>query len=147
MHQLRICISLILVMFTGLFAQTAYSNEPTVKSPDNIAGSTLVNAEDVINIAGVQLDLILIDSRVSGDRRQGYIEDSISLPDEKTHCESLSKILSSKSTPVVFYCNGPKCGRSAKAINIALSCHYQHIYWFRGGFEEWKNKNYPYIKD
>lgn len=147
MQYLRICSPLNLLIFINLLAIPVYADESPVKSPENIVGTTLVNAEDVINTAEKQPDLMLIDSRISGDRLQGYIEGSISLPDKKTDCNSLSKILKSTTTPVLFYCNGPKCGRSANAVKIALSCNYQHIYWFRGGFEEWKNKNYPYIKD
>ena len=40
-----------------------------------------------------------------------------------------------------------KCGRSAKAIVIALQCGYSNIYWFRGGFEEWLSKGYPYLQE
>ena len=147
MHHLRICSPLSLLIIIGLLTLPVYADETPVKSPESIEGSILVSAEALINTADAEPDLILIDSRISGDRLQGYIEGSISLPDEKTSCDSLSKILKSPTTPVLFYCNGPKCGRSANAVKIALACNYQHIYWFRGGFEEWKNKNYPYIKD
>jgi len=70
----------------------------------------------------------------------------LSLPDEQTTCDSLAEAIPSKQAPALFYCNGPKCGRSAVAVKIALDCGYQRIYWFRGGFEEWKNKAYPYVK-
>ncbi|MBL4868208.1 MAG: rhodanese-like domain-containing protein [Pseudomonadales bacterium] len=48
---------------------------------------------------------------------------------------------------MVYYCNGPKCGRSATAVKIALKCGYEKIFWFRGGFEEWKIKRFPIIND
>ena len=91
--------------------------------------------------------LVIIDSRISDDRRQGYIEGSISLSDENTDCDSLSLYLQALKSPVIFYCNGPKCGRSARAVKIALACGYETVYWFRGGFEEWQAKNYPIIKE
>ena len=106
-----------------------------------------MDAETVIEIAGSADTLVIIDSRISDDRRQGYIEGSISLPDENTDCDSLAIHLATTNTPVLFYCNGPKCGRSGNAVKIALSCGYGNIYWFRGGFEEWKAKNYPLIKE
>lgn len=101
----------------------------------------------MIELANEFSDLIIVDSRIAGDRQKGYIESSISLPDVKTNCKSLSKVLLKKTTNAVFYCNGIKCGRSAKAIKIALKCGYKNLYWFRGGFEVWLEKGLPYMKD
>jgi rhodanese-related sulfurtransferase len=116
-------------------------------SPEKIEGSTLVNAEGFIELVGKIPDLLVIDSRIPGDRKQGYVEGSISLPDVDTTCDSLAKVIPSKESPTLFYCNGVKCGRSAKAVTIALSCGYSNIYWFRGGFEEWLAKGYPYLQE
>lgn len=115
-------------------------------SPESIDGTIKVDAEAFIELVDKTPDLIIIDSRIPGDRKQGYIEGSLSLPDVDTTCESLAKVISKKESPSLFYCNGVKCGRSAKAINIALGCGYSNIYWFRGGFEEWLEKGYPYLQ-
>jgi rhodanese-related sulfurtransferase len=111
-------------------------------SPDTIDGSTTINAESLIQLAHDDEDLVIIDSRISSDRLQGFIDGSISLPDTETDCVSLLPIISRKNTATVFYCNGPKCRRSDRAVDIARECGYHNIYWFRGGFEEWQNKNY-----
>jgi len=92
-------------------------------------------------------DLTLVDSRIPGDRKQGFIEGSLSLPDVETTCDSLAKVISAKNAPTLFYCNGVKCGRSVNAIKVALKCGYNNIYWFRGGFEEWLAKGYPYLQE
>ena len=120
--------------------------EKKLKSPLKIPGTTMVTAEKLIEILESTPELIIIDSRIVGDRQQGYIEDSISLPDEQTTCASIAKIVPKTNHPTSYYCNGPKCGRSANAVKIALKCGYSNIYWFRGGFEEWKNKNFPVVK-
>ena len=111
-------------------------------SPEEIEGSTKIDAESLIKLARDHDDLVIIDSRIKADRRQGYIADSISLPDTETNCTSLLRVIHRKNTTTVFYCNGPKCRRSDRAIITARECGYTNIYWFRGGFEEWKNKNY-----
>ena len=111
-------------------------------SPDEIKGSTKVDAESLIKLAIEHKNLVIIDSRIKSDRRQGYIAGSISLPDTETDCFSLFKLINRKNTPTVFYCNGPKCQRSDNAVRIASECGFTNIYWFRGGFEQWKNKNY-----
>jgi rhodanese-related sulfurtransferase len=118
-----------------------------VKTPDTIKGSVLVSAEDLIDLVDRIPNLIVIDSRIPGDRKQGYIEGSVSLPDVDTTCETLKKQIPKTDLPILFYCNGVKCGRSAKAVKIALSCGYNNIYWFRGGFKEWLAKGFPYLQE
>ncbi len=114
-------------------------------SPDNIAGVTKINAEQLIELVTAEDNIHLIDSRINTDRGHGFIEGSINLTDTDTNCESLQALLPDRDTVVVFYCNGPKCGRSAAASRQALACGYKHIYWFRGGFDEWLSKDYPVI--
>lgn len=128
-----------------LLAFNTYSRaEPIVPVPEQISGAQRVDAETVIELADKLKNLVIVDSRIPDDRKIGFIEHSISLPDAKTNCKSLAKIIPGKSTPALFYCNGVKCGRSVVATKVALQCGYKHVYWFRGGFEEWKSKEYPY---
>jgi len=115
-------------------------------SPENIPNTTKVNADQFIELANAQPELVIIDSRIVGDRKKGYIEGSISLPNIITSCETLKPHIKTKTTPTLYYCNGIKCGRSVKAIEIAQACGYSNIYWFRGGFEEWLNEDLPYIQ-
>jgi rhodanese-related sulfurtransferase len=112
-----------------------------------VSGVQQLDAESLIELAHAGSELIVIDSRIRGDRKLGYIEDSISLPDGQTSCGTLNTITSDKSRFLAFYCNGIKCGRSLKAINIAKECGYQNIYWFKGGFQEWRLKDYPYLME
>ena len=57
--------------------------------------------------------------------------------------ERLAELLPDKQAAALFYCNGPKCGRSAKAISIALDCGYQQLFWYRGGIEAWISQDFP----
>lgn len=136
-------ISSSVILILSLFLNSAWATD----SPESIEGTTKVNAEEFISLVEKLPELTIIDSRIPGDRKQGYIEGSLSLPDVDTTCESLTKFISKKDAPSLFYCNGVKCGRSAKAIKVALSCGYSNIYWFRGGFEEWLAKGYPYLQE
>lgn len=43
--------------------------------------------------------------------------------------------------------DGVKCGRSAKAIKIAVKCGYSNLFWFRGGYAEWLEKGYPVVRN
>ena len=129
----------------ALLAISLLTGVAVAKSPERIEGVKRISADELIALVNKQPDLVIIDSRVTANRKHGYIEGSYSLPDIDTTCDSLQKFIPSKSTPAAFYCNGVKCGRSAKALKLALDCGYRNLYWFRGGFEVWKQKNFPYL--
>jgi len=118
-----------------------------VPVPDHIADVETVDAEGLIELVQTLPAPIMVDSRIASDRELGYIEGSISLPDIDTDCDSLAdEVTVNKAASLLFYCNGVKCGRSAKSIAKAKACGYTRLYWFRGGFEEWRGKDYPYLK-
>jgi len=143
----KITASLFSFLFSSVVALSANADGSAPKSPESIDGTTKVTAEGFIELVDSKPELIIIDSRIPGDRKQGYVEGSISLPDIDTTCATLAKNIPEKSSATLFYCNGVKCGRSAKAVKVALSCGYSNIYWFRGGFEEWLAKGYPYLQE
>jgi len=130
------------LIFSAIFIVYSTSIAEEYRSPDTIEGSTRINAEALIELAREHDDLVIIDSRIHADRHQGYISGSISLPDTETSCITLFPLIDKKETATVFYCNGPRCRRSDRAVAIARECGYTNIYWFRGGIEEWKNKQY-----
>ncbi|MBU2897049.1 rhodanese-like domain-containing protein [Vibrio hepatarius] len=113
------------------------------KAPDSIPGTTKITAEGLIDLVDEMDDLVIIDSRIEKDRTDGFIEGAVALPDVDTAPATLVQHIPSKATLVAFYCNGPKCGRSVKASKIALEAGYTNVYWFRGGWEEWRQKGFP----
>jgi rhodanese-related sulfurtransferase len=130
-----------------MVTQPACANEEEKPdAPEFIDGVTIVNAEGLIEKVLSIPDMVLIDSRIVADRKQGFIEGSISLPDIETSCDTLAEFIASKPMPVMFYCNGVKCGRSAKAAQIAVNCDYTTLYWFRNGIKGWEGKGYPLVQ-
>jgi rhodanese-related sulfurtransferase len=111
--------------------------------PQFLEGTHRITAEELIDLVNQKDDLVIIDARKRSDREKGFIEGSINLPDTETNPESLAKDIPSKSTPVVFYCNGIRCHRSVNAAKRAVTAGYTEIYWFRGGWGEWTEKGYP----
>ena len=132
------------------FALLLFGNNAIASEGADVAltidGTTKISAEELIELLDEHDDLVIIDSRKPSDRAKGFIEDSIPLPDFDTSPTSLAEHLETKSTPVIFYCNGVKCGRSVRASKIAVKAGYQKIYWFRGGWGEWETKGYPVAK-
>ena len=137
---------LLRILSLGLLFLPFYVSSAEKAAPESIAGTTRVTAEAIFDLYDQHDDLIIIDSRKASDRAGGYIEGSIALPDTLTTPVSLAENIPSKSNEVVFYCNGPKCGRSVKAAKIAVAEGYTNVYWFRGGWGEWETKGYPVAK-
>ena len=142
----RVFVSILLSLSLLGSMGNVVATEKKKDAPLNISGTNKVIAEDIFNLLDSKPELVIIDARIRSDRTQGYLEGSISLPDVETSCDSLKKVIPTKTTPVIFYCNGVKCGRSGNSSKVAVKCGYKNIYWFRGGFEEWKSKNLPFIK-
>lgn len=138
--MIHLHLKIISLLMLSLFLKPALAED--YLSPDTIEGSTKINAEMLIQLARDNDDLVIIDSRIKSDRRQGFIAGSVSLSDTETSCLSLLHLIDRKDTATVFYCNGPKCRRSDIAVGIAKECKYTNIYWFRGGFEEWNEREY-----
>jgi len=134
------------VLFVALLTLASVTPAQEKLAPENIPGVTRVDAEAVISLVEKTPRLVIIDSRIAMDRKQGYLEGSVSLPDTETNCASLARVISAKNRPALFYCNGVKCGRSVVGVTTAKHCGYTHLYWYRGGFEDWKQKGYPYLK-
>ena len=141
-------VTLIITSTTNILAQeTPDLTRPKIVVPEKIASVITLNAEQLIEMLTSDNAPLLVDSRIKKDRRYGYIESSISLPDIETNCDSLKTIIKDKKQHVVFYCNGVQCGRSVVSIKVARSCGYHNLFWFKGGFAEWNEKGYQYVKN
>lgn len=139
-------LSLLILSSNALAEQAPNLAKPKVVVPEKIAGVNTVTAEQVIELLTSENPPLLIDARMAEDRDYGYIESSVSLPDIETNCGSLKKTVSDKNQHLTFYCNGVQCGRSVVSLKVARSCGYHNLSWFKGGFAEWKEKGYQYIK-
>lgn len=104
-----------------------------------------IDTENLIELYQSVPGLKIIDSRHLEDHIQGYIETSHNLPLRQTDCKALSKLAKSPEQAMVFYCNGNVGDASIEAIQIASDCGYKRLFWLRGGFVEWKDKDYPYV--
>lgn len=115
--------------------------------PDMEPGVVTLTAHELAARLRRDASLLVIDVRIAKTRKKGYIEGSTHLPDVSTTCDSLGALAPDKKTPVAFYCNSQQCGRSLDALRIARGCGFSNIFWFRGGFEEWKSNGFPYRLD
>jgi rhodanese-related sulfurtransferase len=143
---MRKLLTLIAVGCTAFFVAhgAAMAKEDT---PPSLDGTTVVSAEEVVELIGSVDNLVVVDARKDSDHQKGWIEGSHALPNTETNADTLAKAAPDKAQPVLFYCNGVKCGRSYESAKIAIAAGYSKIYWFRGGMEEWEAKGLPVVKE
>ena len=115
------------------------------ESEEGSAVAITIDAEHLIELYQYVTDLMIIDSRHAEDYVLGHIETSINLPLAKTSCKTLKKLAKSTERAIVFYSNNNAGDASIEAIRIASGCGYRRLFWLRGGFIEWKDKDYPYV--
>jgi rhodanese-related sulfurtransferase len=58
----------------------------------------------------------------------------------------LAKHVKAKNAPILFYCNGLKCGRAAKATEKAVGWGYTNVHYYALGLEEWKQRKLPLVR-
>lgn len=134
------------IAFCGLVLATVAQPAFAQDAPMTIAGTTTVNAEQVVDLVTKKSNLVILDNRKPEDFAAGHIEGAIRLIDTDVTPDSLAKAIKTKETPVLFYCNGLKCGRAAKAAAVAVQQGYKEIYYYALGLDEWSKKGLPLVK-
>lgn len=130
----------------ALFAVAAAPAAFAADAPMTVKGATSVDAAGVVNLVETVNNLIVVDTRKEGDFKAGHIDGAIRLVDtDITGPEVLAAVVPAKDAPVLFYCNGIKCGRAAAAVEKAVGYGYSKVYYYVLGMEEWKAKGMPMV--
>lgn len=116
-------------------------------APMTIEGAVTTSADDLISLVQTNSDLVIVDNRTMADYDAGHIEGAVHLIDtDITGKDVLARVVKSKDTPIVFYCNGVKCGRAANATIKAVSWGYTRVYYYALGLTEWKRRGLPLVR-
>ena len=131
---------------------TSISLAATVETPTSLKGTELVDATKAKSLmdSGVKI----IDTRVAIEFAEAHIKGAINVPYKEKSAKAIdfdasqdsfdvAKLPADKNAAIIMQCNGPECWKSYKASVAAMKAGYKKIYWFRGGFPEWKAKGYP----
>ena len=116
-------------------------------APENVPGTTILSAEEVVDMILSKPDLVVIDSRKKTEYIKGHIEGAINILNTELVLEDLEFIIPDKGSPVLFYCNGVRCLRSSDSLAKAVDWGYTNLFWFRGGWKEWTEKRLPAVTD
>ena len=114
-------------------------------APLEIKGAKTVDCNGVIDLIATTPSLVVIDNRTQADFDSGHIEGAIRILDTDMTQELLAGAVKTKESPVVFYCNGVKCGRAAHATTKALKWGYARVYYYAEGIHDWKVNQFPLV--
>lgn len=136
---MRVLFSLIVAAFAAIVSPAMAEEAPL-----DIRGAKTVNADGVIEIVQKFANLVILDNRNVADFDAGRIEGAIRLIDTDITGEGvLASHVKSKDTPILFYCNGIRCGRAAKAAQLAVGWGYSNVHYYALGMEEWRKRGLP----
>ncbi len=129
-------------------AATVYFGAAAVAqdAPMEIAGAKTVDAKQIFELVAKTPNMVILDNRKPEDYAAGHIEGAIRLIDTDVSAETLAKHIATKGTPVLFYCNGVKCGRAAKAAEKAIQLGYTKVYYYALGMDEWNAERLPLVR-
>lgn len=121
-------------------------------TPTSLNGTTVVDAAKAKSL--MESGSAMIDTRVANEYAEAHIKGAKNVPYKEKSAKAadfdasldsfdLAKLPADKNAGVIFQCNGPECWKSYKSSVLAIKAGYKKVYWFRGGFPEWKAKAYP----
>jgi rhodanese-related sulfurtransferase len=136
---LRFAVAAVLLLAGASFAAAQ-------DAPLTIAGAKTVDSKGVIDLISATAGIAVVDNRTKADFDSGHIEGAVNILDTDMAAESvLAGAVKAKATPVLFYCNGVKCGRAAKATAKAVQWGYTNVYYYALGIQDWKANQFPLV--
>ncbi|MEJ5988369.1 rhodanese-like domain-containing protein [Ramlibacter sp. PS3R-8] len=117
-------------------------------TPRALPGATVVDAPKVAQL--LQAGATYVDTRTEVEFKAGQVPGAILVPyHEKSAKDAdfdasqdkfeVERLGADRNAELVFACNGPECWKSFKASQAAMKAGYRRVYWFRGGFPEWRS--------
>ena len=135
MKRITTLLALVLALMTAPMAMAA-----------DISAETVSGASTVDSAQAKQLfddGAAFIDTRRDSDWDAGRIPDAFHLELKSNFSEATLSAEVGKNDPLVCYCNGHSCLRSATCAEKALSWGFSKVYYYRDGFPAWKSAGYP----
>ncbi|MBU0485374.1 MAG: rhodanese-like domain-containing protein [Proteobacteria bacterium] len=105
-------------------------------------GFRLIDTEGLKALLDGGEEVAVFDARNPEEFQEVHIKGAESLP-EKKFAENAHLLPTDKSQPIVFYCNGVKCGKSKKAAKKAIAMGYRNVLVYADGMPVWEEKGMP----
>lgn len=116
-------------------------------TPRALDGVQVVDANTVAQL--LQKGARYIDTRTEAEFRAGRVPGALLVPyEEKSPKDAdfdaaldrfdTARLGPDRSQALIFACNGAECWKSYKASVAARKAGFTQVFWFRGGFPEWR---------
>ncbi len=109
---------------------------------ENVDGYAVINTVALKKALDSGQEISVIDARNPEEYQEVHILNAINVPIKQWE-KHVSLLPADRSTQLVFYCNGIKCGKSKKAAKKALAMGYKNVLVYAEGMPVWEEKGMP----
>jgi len=121
-------------------------------TPTTLPGAQIISAAEAKAL--IAKGIPVYDVRVEEEYHTAHVPGALSVPykegsakevgfDQADDQFALNKLPKDKNAPFMMYCDGTICWKSYKSAVMAIEAGWKNVYWFRGGFPEWKEAGLP----
>jgi len=121
-------------------------------TPTSLPGAKIISAAEAKML--IAKGVPVYDVRDDEEFKKAHVPSSISVPYKEGSAKevdfdrgddqfALNKLPKDKNAPFMMYCDGTICWKSYKSAVMAIEAGWKNVYWFRGGFPEWKEAGLP----
>ncbi|MBU1224401.1 MAG: rhodanese-like domain-containing protein [Gammaproteobacteria bacterium] len=123
-------------------------------TPTSLPGAKVISAAEARAL--IAQGIPVYDVRVEDEYKNAHVPSAQSVPYKEGSAKevdfdraddqfALNKLPKDKNAPFIMYCDGTICWKSYKSAVMAIDAGWKNVYWFRGGFPEWKEAGMPII--
>jgi rhodanese-related sulfurtransferase len=121
-------------------------------TPTSLPGAKIISASEAQDL--IAKGIPLYDVRDEEEYNKGHVPGARSVPYKEGSAKevgfdpgddqfALNRLPKDKNAPLMMYCDGTICWKSYKSATLAIQNGWTNVYWFRGGFPEWKEAGLP----
>lgn len=121
-------------------------------TPTTLPGGKIISATEAKAL--IAKGMPVYDVRVEDEYETAHVPGAISVPYKEGSAKevgfdpgddqfALNKLPKDKNASFIMYCDGTICWKSYKSASMAIQAGWKNVFWFRGGFPEWKEAGLP----
>lgn len=102
----------------------------------------IITTDELKKMYDTKKDFLLINTLSPIEYAEERIKGSVNIPYSRLK-NGMEQLPADKNKMLVFYCKGPKCTKSKKTADLAISIGYKNVFVYSEGLPEWIKRGYP----